>query len=202
MNVHATMVEKMDICIESVQTTNPCLATIVSRSTRLETLPHPLVLARDVPQLRRQVRVLLYAVFDRKSTHRLCLSSDDKLEFFFMLSFIETYAANWKKNGGFIVRPPSSLKLLPTKTENRLPTNGRYDHLKQKNDPVAASLHTATQQEGKDFFFLTDFKERKKGKGEKDDSKDTVETFIDEYADEAKRGALYSHETKQEMPFR
>jgi hypothetical protein len=38
---------------------------IVSRSTRLETLPHPLVLVRDVPQLRRQVRVLLYAVFDR-----------------------------------------------------------------------------------------------------------------------------------------
>lgn len=71
-NVHATMKEKIpqlnggeDICIESVQTTNPCLATIVSRSTRLETLPHPLVLVRDVPQLRRQVRVLLYAVFDR-----------------------------------------------------------------------------------------------------------------------------------------
>jgi hypothetical protein len=50
--------------------------------------------------------------------------------------------------------------------------------------------------------FLSDFKDRKKGKGEKGDSKDTVETFIDEYADEAKRGALYSHETKQEMSFR
>jgi hypothetical protein len=56
---------------------------------------------------------------------------------------LETYATNWKKNGGFIVKPPSSLKLLPTKTENRLPTNGRSHHLKQKNDPIAASLHTA-----------------------------------------------------------
>jgi hypothetical protein len=74
---------------------------------------------------------------------------------------LETYAANWKKNGGFIVRPPSSLKLLPTKTENRLPTNGRYDHLKQKNDPIPASLHTATQQEGKGFFYPTLRTERK-----------------------------------------
>lgn len=70
----------------------------------------------------------------------------------------------------------------------------------KKNDPIAASLHTATQQEGKGFFFH--FKDRKKGKGEKGDSKDTVETFIDEYANESKRGALYSHETKQEMSFR
>ncbi len=49
---------------------------------------------------------------------------------------LETYATNWKKNGGFIVKPPSSLKLLPTKTENRLPTNGRSNHLKQKMTPL------------------------------------------------------------------
>lgn len=74
---------------------------------------------------------------------------------------LETYAADWKKNGGFIVRPPSSLKLLPTKTENRLPTNGRYDHLKQKKWPHCSKSTHRHPARGKRFFFSTLRTERK-----------------------------------------